>query len=141
MSSVLRSFSQTPSQTLWSEDGPYLQTYQSFESAFASYNPSYVGNLILFKSEADLGDAVYDLEDSSPPEASSHVSLLDMGKRVYLGVSGGESRHFTYKLVRVENGAHRGEVYYVLAGVYQITPTIYNGLDGYGEVWVGRGAV
>jgi len=138
MSSVLRAFSQTPSQTIWSEDGPYIHTYQNFKNSFASKNPTYVGNIILFKNEGDLGDAVHDLENSAD-DTDSHISLTDLGKKLYLGVVGGESRHFTYNLVRVERGQYKGQVYYVLTGVSDITPTIRNALDGYGEVYVGRG--
>jgi hypothetical protein len=140
MSSVLASFAQTPSRTIWSEDGAYIHTFADFQSAFASYTPVNNGNIFLFANDDDLGNAVKDLENNTGNSTDSHVSLLDMGKKVYLGVVGGNSIVFTYNLVRVESGSYRGEVYYVLTGQNGISDATYSALDGYGEVYVGRGA-
>lgn len=141
MSSVLASFAQTPSRTLWSEDGPYIHTFANFQSAFASYNPVNNGNIFLFANDTDLGSAVNDLENNYTGNSSdSHVSLLDLGKKVYLGVVGGNSTVFTYNLVRIESGSYSGEVYYVLTAQQGISDATYSALSGYGEVYVGRGA-
>jgi len=147
MSSVTRYFSQPSKRTLWSEDGPYIHTFSDFQTKFADGNPEYVGNLILFENDTLLGEAIYRLEDSAS-STDSHVSLLDLGKTVYVGLKGvkGDSTKFTYRLVRIEGGNSynfnqtAGGVYYVLVGATGITSDLYNALDGYGEVYCGPGS-
>jgi len=82
---------------------------------------------------------VYDLEDTAS-YADSNVSLRDLGKKVYLGLVNGESRIFTYNLVRIEQGSHLLKSFYVLTATNSVTSAISTELDGYGEVYVGRGA-
>ena len=147
MSSVSRSFAQPSKRTLWSEDGPYIHTFSDFQSRFACGNPEYVGNFILFENDNDLGAAINNLEDNAN-STDSHISLLDLGKTVYVGlkgVNGGDSIKFTYRLVRVEGGNSysayntAGGVFYVLVAATGMTPVLYDELDGYGEVYVGPG--
>jgi len=148
MSSVTRSFSQVSKRTLWSEDGPYIHTFSDFQTFFADGNPEYVGNLILFDNDTLLGEAINRLEDSAN-STDSHVSLLDLGKTVYVGLksaNGGDSVKFTYRLVRVEGGSNynfnqtTGGVYYVLVAATGITTELYTALDGYGEIYCGPGS-
>lgn len=146
MSSVFRSLSQPSKRTLWSEDGPYIHTFSDFQEKFEAGNPEYVGNLILFKNDNDLGSAIYNLENNAE-STDSHISLTDLGKTVYVGVKGakGDSLKFTYRLVRVEGGKNynanssTGGVYYVLVAVTGVNGELYRALDGYGEVYVGPG--
>jgi len=149
MSSVTRSFAQRPKRTLWSEDGPYIHTFADFQTKFAAGNPEYVGNLILFENDTALGSAIYNLENTAN-SSDSQVSLLDLGKTVYVGlkgVKGGDSVKFTYRLVRIEGGNSynvynsAGGVYYVLVAATGITPALYTALNGYGEVYVGASGV
>ena len=147
MSSVSRSFAQLSKRTLWSEDGPYIHTFSDFQTKFAAGNPEYVGNFILFENDTLLGEAIYRLEDTAN-STDSHISLLDLGKTVYVGLKGvkGDSIKFTYRLVRVEGGNSynfnqtAGGVYYVLVAATGITSDLYNALDGYGEVYCGPGS-
>jgi len=142
MSSVVRSPAQVASRYIWSEDGAYAHTFANMQAAFAQYNPVYRGGVILFANDSDIGNAVYDLEDSNTSgDFDDHTSLLDLGKKIYLGVTGGNSTLFTYTLVRGTSGTlNNGAAYYILTGVGPISPTTLTGLNGYGEVWVGRGA-
>jgi len=111
------------------------------QRVFASYNPVYIGSTILFANDVDLGSAVYDLERDNGNSTDSHISLLDLGKKVYLGVQGGDSELFTYSLIRVCSGNwNDGSAYYVLSGVGPISVATTEALDGYGEVYCSRGA-
>jgi len=142
MSSVVRSPAQVASRYLWSEDNAYAHTFQNMQDAFASYNPVYNGSLILFANDTDIGDAVNDLEDSyTSGEFDSQTSLLDLGKKIYLGVKGGISTLFTYTLARGTRGTlNNGAAYYVLTGVGPISDTTQTALGSAGDVLVGRGA-
>jgi len=143
MSSVSRSFSQLSKRTLYSEDGAYIHTFSDFQTRFANGNPEYVGNLILFENDTLLGEAIYNLE-SNANSTDNHISLLDLGKTVYVGLKGGSIK-FTYRLVRVEGGNSYnfnqtgGGVNYVLVGATGITSDLSNALNGYGEVYTGAG--
>jgi len=141
MSSVIRSLAQVHSRYLLSEDGPYIHTYADMQSAFASYNPVYAShNIILFANDDDLGHAIKALEIAAADinqYTDSHVSLLDLGRKLYLGVVGEDSTLFTYSLVRVTRGSFNdGGAYFVLTGAGPLSPETTTALDSYGEIYV-----
>lgn len=136
MSSVIRSLAQVHNRYLMAEGGSYIHTYANMQSAFAAYNPVYAShNIILFANDEDLGNAVRVLETGAD-STDSHISLLDLGRKLYLGVVGGDSTLFTYSLIRVTRGSYNdGGAYFVLTEAGPISPETTTALDGYGEIY------
>jgi hypothetical protein len=121
----------------------YGFTFAEMQEYFASYNPEYVGNIILFNSEQDLGDAIFDLEDVTGLYVNSNTSLTDMGKKLYVGVKGGQSDIFVYTLCKINdtsNSSTAGYVRYFISACNYSSTTLDNALDGYGEVNICRGS-
>jgi len=143
MSSVQRELSQVPSRYLWTDDGAYVYTYAQFQASFTPYNPEYLTpTVILFANDTDLGHAVRDLENAANNAdryTNGHISLLDLGKKVYLGVQGGNSELFTFNLIKVTQGNFNdGNSYYVITATDPLSVATTDALEGYGEVNAGR---
>ena len=112
MSSVVRSLKQTPSNFFWSH-GAYIYTLDYIKawfkgegsSTYTGPEPTYSGSLILFDTEENLSNATYDLlyyDANYSYYAESYTTHLDMGKNIYIGVVGGESRMLTMSLIKIQ---------------------------------------
>ena len=139
MSSVMRYPNQLNKKFYYSESGPYLHQYTDMLTAFVPFNPNYVSpSLILFANATDLGNAVKALEiaaDSASQYANANVSLLDLGRTVYLGITGQESAVFTYSLINVSRFNLSGNTpYFVLTGTGILDPATVTALGSYGVV-------
>lgn len=123
MSSVVRSPKQTPSNFFWSH-GAYIYTLDYLKAWFrgeddSSYTgpvPTYRENFILFDTEENLSNATYDLLQNENPnsnytyEAQSYNTHLDMGKTIYIGVVGSESRMLTMSLIKILASYNVGDI-------------------------------
>jgi hypothetical protein len=117
MSSVLRFTKQTPSNFLWSH-GADIWILDDIKAAFRGENgssysgpqPEYYGNLILFDSEANFADATYELfvDSSNTYYADGYNTVIDMGKNIYIGVKGNESKMLTMSLVKLQGTSGSG---------------------------------
>jgi len=111
MSSVMRSYKQTPSNFFWSH-GADLWSLDDIKAAFRGQNgsaysgpePEYKPSFILFDTEEHFTDATYELlyDSSSTYYALSYNTCTDMGKNIYIGVAGGESKLLTMSLVKIQ---------------------------------------
>lgn len=117
MTSVMRTPKQTPSNFFWSH-GADLWSLDDIKAAFRGQNgssysgpePEYRGSMILFDTEAHFAEATYQLlyNSSNTYYADSYNTHLDMGKNIYIGVAGGESKMLTMSLVKIQ-GTNSGE--------------------------------
>ena len=111
MSSVMRSRKQTPSSFFWSH-GADLWSLDDIKAAFRGQNgseysgpePEYRGSMILFDTEEHFADATNELLFDSTPTyyADGYNTCTDLGKNIYIGVSGGESKMLTMSLVKIQ---------------------------------------
>jgi hypothetical protein len=110
MSSVVRAPKQTPSNFFWSH-GADLWSLDAIKAVFSGdlsgYTgpaPVYNGNLILFDTEENFANATYELLDntSNTYYAEGYNTCTDMGKNIYIGVIGGESKMLTMSLVKIQ---------------------------------------
>ena len=125
MSSVLRDLSERQSNTMFSRDGVYFNSYAKIVQVANSYNAQQQGNIFLFANEIDCADFVYDLSiyaDNNNGYTYGDETFTDMGKQIKFGVKGGLSDHFTMRLVQLRSLA-------VNAGPYTV------GAD-YNTFWV-----
>ena len=105
------------------------------------------GNLItLNKNDTDFGNAMKNLFETYYYDTDYQTSMQDLGKKVYIGMAAGtgsdvagESQVVTLNLVKVLQGTNLYLVGYVVTAT-NLTPTIYNIVDGYLDVDVGRAA-
>jgi len=111
MSSVMRSRKQTPSNffcshgaDLWSLDDIKAAFRGENGSGYAGPEPEYRGSMILFDTEEHFADATYELlnESSSTYDSDGYNTHTDMGKNIYIGVSGSESKMLTMSLVKIQ---------------------------------------
>ena len=111
MTSVLRTHKQTPSNFFWSH-GADIWSLDDIKAAFRGQNgssysgpePKYDGNFILFDTEEHFADATYELLNNSDNTyyADSYNTHTDMGKNIYIGVVGRESKMLTMSLVKIQ---------------------------------------
>jgi hypothetical protein len=111
MTSVVRSPKQTASNFFWSH-GADIWSLDDIKAAFRGQNgsgyagpePEYRGSMILFDTEEHFADATYELlyNSSNTYYAVSYNTHTDMGKNIYIGVSGGESKMLTMSLVKLQ---------------------------------------
>jgi len=111
MSSVTRYLKQTPSNFFWSH-GADIWTLDDIKAAFRGQigsgytgpEPLYDGSLILFDTEAHFADATYQLlyNSSNTYYADSYNTHIDMGKNIYIGVQGSDSKMLTMSLVKLQ---------------------------------------
>ena len=151
MSAVGRYYLQTPSRSLISYES-YIITLADMKSVFSGEHyeaghqytgavPTYAGNFILFNNETELGSAIQSLErflHTTNTWTTDYIPLVDLGKKLYLGVKGGESRIFTYSYIKVTRGFGAGSNFYVLSEVDNLSGALRTALDTYGLVWVAR---
>jgi hypothetical protein len=145
MSSILRAPKQTPSNFFWSH-GADVWSLDDIKAAFKGQNgsgysgpePEYSGSLILFDTEEHFADATYELlyDSSNTYYAESYETHRDMGKTLYMGVKGGESKILTFGLLKVNGTTNVG---YGLTSM-NLSPYINNFYDGDIEVDLIRGA-
>ena len=153
MSSVQRQYAQKLTKQWSANDGIYYYTYAEMKAVFDAYSPRYTGtSSVLFKTESDLANAVADLDDYAENNGNATTStyprtvLNDIGKDVHLGVQGGDSSMYTYRLFEFVNNASGNPVagLLVYALVEQnpsvnVTNIVENVDTSYGLVWVSRG--
>lgn len=149
-------FAQRLTKRWYSYDGVYYYTYPQMKAVFDEYSPKYVDGFVLFKNEDDLANAVAYLDDYADTNENTTNGgngggniFTDMGKEVRLGLQGGESCMFTYRLVQqVDNGdqgPYGNKTFYVMvdqqptAKVYRTIRFLFGGDNNYGTVWVQRG--
>jgi hypothetical protein len=104
MSSALRDFSERQSNTMFSRDGVYFNTYAKIVEVANSYNAQQQGNIFLFPNEIDCANFVYDLSDYADNNngvTNGNETFTDMGKQIKFGVKGALSDHFTMRLVQL----------------------------------------
>jgi hypothetical protein len=117
MSSILRSVKQTPSNFFWSH-GADLWSMDDIKAAFrgerdSGYSgpePEYADSIILFDTEAHFQEATFELiyDSINTYFADSYMVHQDMGKNIYIGVKGAESRMMTLSAVRVQGTTNVG---------------------------------
>ena len=147
MSSVLRGFAQTRARTLFNEDGAYVIKHEDLMTWASDKNAVVSGSMItLDMNDNDFGNALYDLFSDYYYDTDYQTTLLDLGKKVYIGMPNGtdselagESQIITLNLVKVLQGNNRNLVGYVITAT-NITDTINSNGDGYLDVDVGAGA-
>lgn len=130
MSSILRFLKQTPSKTIFNENGVDVYTHSALSTAIAANNGRFMSeSMVLFPQLSDLTAA---LGATVTQSTSSDTAMLDMGARLFMGLEGGESELVVLGLVKVIQGtnADAGLVGYVC--LQDETSTI--------EVGVARGA-
>ena len=114
------------------------------KAQFAPYSPMYVSNLILFPTEIALANAINAVENYANTNGlvmDKNVSLLDMGKKLYLGLLKGNSSLFTYTLVQSTSATLNNlTTYYVLTASGPLSPFMNAALAGAGMVDVGASA-
>ena len=147
MSSVRRFAAQTPARTFFNEAGADLILAADLATWASNQGAVVNGSIILLnKNDTAFGVAMYDLFSNYSENTDSQTPLLDMGKKVYIGMPNGtgselagESQIITMNLVKVLQGSNRGMVGYVITAT-NITATINSEGDGYLDVDVGGGA-
>ena len=158
MSSVLRAPKQTPSNFFWSH-GADLWSLDNIKAVFSglvkvetnpvnntSYTgnkPEYRGSMILFATEAEFAAATYQLLNNSVNTyyADGYNTCVDMGKNIYIGVAGGESKMLTMSLVKIQGtNADGARVGYGLTAM-NLSDYSLNVYDGDIEVDLIRGGV
>ena len=145
MTSVGRIIKQTPSNFFWSH-GARVYTLDDIKSAFRGENgsgysgpqPEYAGSMILFDTEANFSDATYELfvDYINPLYADSYMTHQDMGKNIYIGVKGGESRMLTMSLIRLQG---TDTTAYGLTAI-NVSAAVYSDYGGDVDVDLIRGA-
>lgn len=151
MSSVQRQYAQKLTTRWVSTRGIYYYTYAEMKAIFDEYSPTYIGtSSVLFKTESDLANAVADLDDvaSSTDTTNGPTVLNDIGKDVRLGLDGGNSSMYTYRLFEIVNdpsgSMDAGRLVYAMVDqnpsivVTNLVRETYVDND-YGQVWVSRG--
>ena len=138
MSSVLRFLKQTPSKTIFNEDGADVYSYEAIQTAVGSNGSFLSESMVLFPELSDLTTALGALIVTQ--STSSQTALLDMGARLFMGLEGGDSEMVVFGLVKViqGSGADAGVVGYVC--FQDTTSTLSYGEGNYG-IAVGRGAL
>jgi hypothetical protein len=111
MSSVMRTIKQTPSNFFWSH-GADIWSLDDINAVFRGQNgssysgpePKFNGSMFLFDTEENFTDATYELLNNSSNTyyADSYNTCTDMGKNIYIGVIGGESKMLTMSLVKIQ---------------------------------------
>lgn len=161
MSSVNRSYAQTPTNTIISY-ASYIVTFEDMQSVFSGnlsapgkeYTgavPVYLGNLVLFKNDEDLAEAIISLENYLFDESlytSNYTALRDLGEKLHLGIQGGDSKLFTYNLVSPTKGPGADGVYFALTQIGKLSTTIQEIFSAdeaattrtRGAVWTARSA-
>lgn len=151
MSSVGSFYAQRPTKSFISYE-TYIQTLATMQSVFAGdlyavghqYTgavPLYKDSIILFRSETDLGSAVQCLErylSSISSYTDDYIPVTDLGKKLYLGVQGGDSAIFTYSLIKVTRGTGSGSNFYSLSDVGTLSSALETALTSHGYVWMAR---
>jgi hypothetical protein len=148
MSSVLRGFAQTRARTLYGENGDDIFTYADLMTWAAEKNAAVNGSMItLDMNDVAFGEAFFDLYDEYGRGTDSSISLLDLGKKIYIGMPkgtgselAGESQIVTLSLVKVLQGQNRDLVGYMVSAT-NINQAIEDATDGALDVGVGGGAV
>lgn len=117
MTSVMRTYKQTPSNFFWSH-GADIWSLDDIKAAFRGQNgssysgpePEYNGSIILFDTEEHFADATYELLNNSSVTyyADGYNTHTDMGKNIFIGVSGSESKMLTMSLVKIQ-GTNAGQ--------------------------------
>jgi hypothetical protein len=103
MSSVLRFLKQTPSKTIFNENGNDVITYAAIQTAVAANNGSFLSeSMVLFPTLANLTSALGAVTTES---TSSDTAMLDMGARLFMGVEGGDSQLVVFGLVKLIQGS------------------------------------
>ncbi len=136
MSSVLRFLKQTPSKTIFNENGNDVFTYSAIQTAVAANNGSFLSeSMVMFPTVFDLSSA---LVAASSQATTNDTAMLDMGARLFMGVEGGDSQLVVFGLVKLIQGigADAGLVAY--ACMQDETSTIIG--EGGTLVGVARGA-
>ena len=147
MSSLQQSFAQPPARTLFNERGAEVVLASDITRVFQGYNNViFNGSMITFPDEETFADACFDLFDNNFYATDEQTSLLDMGKKIYLGISSnavstlaGESQVVTLSLVKVLQGTNRDLVGYVVTAS-NINEYIYENTGETLDVDVGIGA-
>jgi hypothetical protein len=105
MTSIMRAPKQTPSNFFWSH-GADLWSLDVIKAVFNNVSgvpaPEYRGSMILFDTEAHFTEATYQLLNNTLRTyyAEGYTTCIDMGKNIYIGVAGGESKMLTMSLVK-----------------------------------------
>jgi len=107
----MRSYKQTPSNFFWSH-GADIWSLDDIKAAFRGQNgsgysgpePEYKPSFILFDTEENFTVAMYELlyNSSRTYYANSYNTHTDMGKNIYFGVAGGDSKLITMSLVKIQ---------------------------------------
>ena len=123
-----------------------MYTLDDIKSAFRGENgsgysgpqPEYAGSMILFDTEANFTNATIGLlvDYTSSLYADSYMSHQDMGKNIYIGVKGGESRMLTMSLLRLQG---TDTTAYGLTAV-NVSAGVYSYYDGDVDIDLIRGA-
>jgi hypothetical protein len=104
MSSVLRFLKQTPSKTIFNENGADVYTYAAIQTAVAANSGSFLGeSMVLFPESSNLITALGAIVSQS---TSSDTAMLDMGARLFMGVEGADSELVVFGLVKVIQGTN-----------------------------------
>jgi hypothetical protein len=148
MSSVLRGFAQTRARTLHVVHGTYLITHADLMTWAAQKNAVVSGSMItLDMGDIAFGEAMFDLFDDYEYSVDSDSSVLDLGKKVYIGMPdgtgselAGESQIFTFNLVKLLQGTNRDLVGYVLTALNANQTIIDQDDEEYFDVEVSAGA-
>lgn len=146
MSSLLRGYAQPTSNNIWSH-GANLYDLDAIKAAFRGENgsgysgpePEYADNIILFDTLDNFNYATYELfyNADNTTYADSYIAHRDMGKRLYIGVKGSESRMIIMGLIKVANSVN--VTAYGIIGL-NISESTTNYWDGDIDVDLIRGA-
>ena len=104
MSSVGRQISQRPTNSL-SNYLSYACGIDTLKAQFSGYNPTYVDSFILFDTEADFIGAInalyeYLFGNSATYQMAYGFAVMDLGKKLYIGLKGGESKLLTFTYIK-----------------------------------------
>ena len=91
---------------MFSREGVYFNSYSKIVQLANSYNAQQHGNIFLFANEIDCAIFVYDLSayaHNNNGITYSDETFTDMGKQIKFGVKGGQSDHFTMRLVQLRS--------------------------------------
>ena len=117
MSSQGRFYSQRPSRSLLISSSAVGCSFDTIKAAFngndslvgyTGTTPQYVGNLILFDTEENLLSAIRSLQEYLVGNTGTYslgvYYVTDLGKKLYLGVLGGDSQLVTFSYVKPLSG-------------------------------------
>ena len=130
MSSVLRFFKQTPSNTFFGEATADFWSYETIQTYADGSGATFTSaNVITFPTLEALQGCLNAMV-LNPDDTTSQVGVRDMGKRLYMGVEGEDSEMVVFALGQVIQGDNQDNVVYFC--VQDVTNTI--------SVDIGRGA-